>query len=916
MQIQTKGEEAHISSLPVADRKKKKKRNKGRGREIISKLSQGLMMPIAVLPLAGLLLGIGSAIRDQVASNNHALYAFALFIVNAGNFVFGNLAILFAVAIAIAFTRDAGVAALATVVAWACFNGMQSALIFEYPQTKQVPLTTPEYINWGTVEKLKWYDDGPLYDILFYKDLRADVFTNNIGIWSLQTSVFGGMIVGAIVAFLYNKFYQIQLPKVLGFFSGTRFVALISLLAMIPLALLFALIWPAIGQGLTEIGKGLGILSTKGGTNALIFGFIERALIPFGLHHAFYAPLWYTSAGGSMTDMSGLAQIMKIEDGGEKFYSITAIGRGSDAATLPTNARWYDVILQLNDGDATKMDSSNWAGDQILWKSLNASVAGRWVQITPVSNGTTNSTSSATDFQLTFQTFAQSTLNAAYSPITRAGGYAWTGYIDSNNSGHFAFPGVNPGQYQQGKYPFMIFGLPAAAVAMVMAAPKENRKLAGSAVISAGITSFLTGITEPIEFTFLFLAPWLYYGVHAVYCAISFWLMSLLGMNMGMSFSGGLLDFIVYGALPDALGKQANSYWAVVLGLVYIPLYFFTFYFFIKRFDLKTPGRGGQLVTKKDYLAAKDAKNADAKVVSVNSTLTPLQQRAARLVIAYGGKQNIKAANACITKLRIEVRDMALVNREAIMAEGAPGIMQPSSSMLHAVFGTDAEPLKTQINRIISGDLVVDEAPTTPEPVPVPVSVAASTANATVTAASTPTPDASSAVKASLQDEIIVYAPMDGVVRSLAAVPDKTFSDKMMGDGLAILPTGNVVKNPSDRDAELAVAFPGGHAYVVNVAGAPILIHIGIDTVNINASAKDPSAYTVFKPLVKQGTTVGAFAPLTSVDIPAIRARQLDPITPVIAMTEALEHYMIRSLAPVGSEVKAGEPLFKLVLKN
>lgn len=234
---------------------KKLKPKKGGGREFLGKLSNGLMVPIAVLPIAGLLLGIGSAILNAVPNSLesrgdltvegwYTLYGFASFITNAGNFVFSNLAALFAIAIAIAFTRDAGVAGFAAFVAWLCFNGMQNAMIFPASYTYAPLGDTDPSIPAGVTPYSKTV---AAYNILFWKGLDTSIFTANLGINSLQTSVFGGLIVGSLVAWIYNRTYQIQMPKILGFFSGTRFVPIASLLAMMPLAVIFGIIWPGIG---------------------------------------------------------------------------------------------------------------------------------------------------------------------------------------------------------------------------------------------------------------------------------------------------------------------------------------------------------------------------------------------------------------------------------------------------------------------------------------------------------------------------------------------------------------------------------------------------------------------------------------------------------------------------------------------
>lgn len=873
---------------------KQKRRYRGKIQEVISKLSQGLMMPIAVLPLAGLLLGIGSAIPDT--NQPLGLIIFRAFIVNSGQFVFSNLAILFAVAIAIAFTRDAGVAALAAVVAWACFNGMQSAMIIASPADANGIIT---------------------YQMLYWKDLPSAAFGDNIGINSLQTSVFGGIVVGAIVASIYNKCYQIQLPKVLGFFSGTRFVPIACLLAMMPLSLLFAMIYPGISLLLSIIGTGLGTLGANGGFNALIFAYINRCLGAFGLHHAFYTPLWLSAAGGTMVGTSGIANmqtlsaaIMTYADQSPHYVTGVIVNNTPTMLTTTTNGTtsyptWAVVIATLNPkAPSNFLAPENWSGDQNLWRQINAYLAGKQVVL---DNNET--------YTLTMQTFAQNTMNNFAPGALGATGIAW----DVANN-HVAFPGVNPGQYMQGNYPVMIFGLPAAALAMMYAAPKENRAQAGSILLSAAFTSFLTGITEPLEFTFLFLAPWLYFGVHAFYNGVAYWLMSLLGANVGVSFSAGMLDLIVYGFLTDAQHKMTNSYWVIVIGLVYVPLYFGTFYGLIKKFDLKTPGRGGKLVTKKEYLAAKE------NAATLN--LTPTQLKAAHLIAAYGGASNFKAVNACITKLRVEVHDMNKVNRAAIMAEGAPGVIQQSSSMIHAVFGTEAEPIKTQMKRILAGELQVDLnalAPTEqvdnlPKAQNLPIKKtpvsrpSAPVVNKPVRAPiGNQTANKAPVAPQRALSSIIINAPISGIVRDLKSVPDTTFSDKLMGEGIAIEPTGNAVYSPTNKPADLQVAFPGGHAYVVNVSGIPVLIHLGIDTVGINANVQSVSEYTIFHPVAKQGTKLAGNALIARVDVNGIKAKNLNPITPVIVMTEALSKYRVVSLIKPGTKVQAGMALLRLV---
>lgn len=891
---------------------KKLKPKKGGGREFLGKLSNGLMVPIAVLPIAGLLLGIGSAILNAVPTSLesrgdltvegwYTLYGFASFITNAGNFVFSNLAALFAIAIAIAFTRDAGVAGFAAFVAWLCFNGMQNAMIF--PNNTYVPLGVTDPSIPAGVKPYQQKVDS--YNILFWKNLDTSIFTANLGINSLQTSVFGGLIVGALVAWIYNRTYQIQMPKILGFFSGTRFVPIASLLAMMPLAVIFGIIWPGIGLVLSIIGKGLGTLSANGGANALIFGYIERALVPFGLHHAFYSPLWYTSVGGDMSNASNIVPFIRIND---QVYAVTGVINGGIEKPFANSdsANWASVIQQLNGDYNFSADTGSWAGDQRLWFAINRYLAGKELLL---SNGE--------HYKITYQTFAQNTLNSALPAVTMSNATdaltTWkelftasstpggTVSVPYSSSFTAAFPGVNPGQYEQGKYPFMVFGLPAAAAAMVMAAPKENRKQAGSIVISAGLTSFLTGITEPMEFSFLFLAPWLYYGVHAVLCAISFWLMSLLGANVGQTFSGGLIDLSIYGFLPDGLGYSVNSYWAVVIGIVYIPIYYTLFYFLIKRFNLATPGRGGTLKTKKDYLAMKDAKKAGGK-------FTPTQITAYHLINAFGGAQNIAAVNACITKLRVSIKDPKAVNEQEIKDLGAQGIMKPSPTLLHAIFGTLSDPIKTQMNNIITNNIDVKALE----------KVVKDYDEADQLSSSQPEQkqlDTTSTDKA-LAKEIIVLAPVSGKVKPLAEVNDKTFSDKIMGDGAAIIPDDNKFFAPGKLDSKVDVCFPTGHAYIIDVNGAKIMIHIGLETVSLNSGVSDPSKLIAFKPHVKTGDNLTEGQALVDVDFNVIKDKKLDTITPVIALTETLNKYEVSVIPALNSEIKAKEPLLKLTLKT
>lgn len=587
-------------------------------KDFLSKLSRGLMLPIAMLPIAGLFLGIGSAIATQAQNaHNQGLEIFGNILKTPGNAIFSNLPVLFCIAIAITFTEDIGTAALSAFVGWLIFCAFQNALILNV-------------------------NDG--YMFLWYKYVGNDgvtmfnaVFGDNVGIKSLNSSVFGGFIVGWITAFLYNKFKNIQLPKMLGFFSGVRFVPIITFVTMLGVSLIFSMIWPVFGLGLYKLGQVLG--KAPYGINSLFFGYIERALVPFGLHHAFYMPLWQTSAGGSIT----LNDPMVI-----------------NGLQVKEAATWLDfAVINGYSKEAIAIIS----GDQNCWMFINSYLAGHKVTLW-------DGKQDVKQMVITFETIRS------------------------------CFDGVNVGQYMQGKYAFMMFGLPAAAVAMIVSAPKgDSRKIAFSTVFGAALTSFLTGITEPIEFTFLFLAPALYYGFHAIFCAISFWVMNLAHAHMGMTFSGGAIDYVLYGVIGDATGQQTKCWVPLIIGAAYIPVYFFSFWFFIKKFDIKTPGRGGttRLFTKKDFLeAAKKSKDAIINNTPAKAAKNQDNEIVA-IVNALGGADNVQSVNACITKLRVDVKDIKKVKDDELKSLGAHGVMHMSDKLVHAVFGTRSDVIKNKI---------------------------------------------------------------------------------------------------------------------------------------------------------------------------------------------------------------------------
>ena len=622
-----------------------------KAKEFMGKLSRGLMLPIAVLPIAGLFLGIGGSIVGYPGVSD-GVKTFGNFLKIPGDVVFGNLPVLFAISIAIAFTDDSGIAGLSALLGWAVFNGTQSSLMEQTPSG---------------------------YDILYWKNVPNSAIGANMGIQSMQTSVFGGIIVGWVVSKLYWRFNETQLPSIIGFFSGSRFVLVMTFLTMIPMGIFTLMIWPGIGIGLEQFGKALG--QAPGGVNSLVFGFFERILVPFGLHHAFYTPLWTTSVGGSM-DLAGTT--FEIGSSGGVEWTSTLISEfqillgidgitGADKVTdalgvvQGKNVTWLQVIVNKN--NLTDYVSIEYGINKDISKTV----------LNP--NTTINGD------QLIWM--------AVYgmSPNSMATEHFGIDVITYDNV-KTSFDGVNPGQYMQGKFSFMIFGLPAAGAAMIMAADKENRKDAAAIIASASATAFLTGITEPIEFTFLFLAPWVFFGPHAIMCALSFMLANVLGANMGMTFSGGIIDFVIYGAIPDALGKGVNSWVPVVVGLAYAPIYYFGFYFLITKFNIETPGRGSNISSEIKLFSKADVKGKKVKKGSA-------AEKAPSVLEALGGKDNIKDVDACITKLRVTIKTKSKVKEADLKALGAKGIIWITKDHVHALFGTEADPLKTQIKKLL-----------------------------------------------------------------------------------------------------------------------------------------------------------------------------------------------------------------------
>ena len=560
----------------------------------LQRIGKAIMLPIAALPIAGILLGLGGALLGiSGLSNPPAVYqpliafvnipvvtAILTIMKNIGDIIFGNLPLLFAVGVAVGLAKkDKGTAGLASIFGFIVMNQVISSMLAL--GLTQLGVVTPDSIGeYGTY------------------------VTTNLGIFTLNMSVFGGIITGIVTAVLHNKYHTIQLPQVIGFFSGSRFVPIVTAVVMAIVGAILAFIWPIVQNGIVALSQ---LVNNAGAIGTFLYGLIERALIPFGLHHVFYTPFWY----GSFVD----GQI-------------------------------------LVDG---------------AWQSVAGANTAYFAQLSSMS----------------------SLVGASSADMAR---------IVSGTT-----------RFMAGKFPFMMFGLPAAALAMYHTAAPAKKKVVGSLLASAALTALLTGITEPIEFTFLFVAPALYV-VHCILAGLSYMLMGVLNVFIGMTFSGGLIDFTLFGLLPAGAGVPTHWLRLIIVGIVYAVVYYLLFLFLIKKFNLKTPGRDEseeevKLYSKSDYQAKAGIPQADINEKSANKSGkgNEIQEKAPAVLAALGGEENIVSVDACITRLRVEVKDKANVNKDELKALGAAGVVEVGNG-IQAIFGAKADAYKNEIKNILDID--------------------------------------------------------------------------------------------------------------------------------------------------------------------------------------------------------------------
>nr|VZR98437.1 PTS system glucose-specific EIICBA component [Mycoplasma feriruminatoris] len=585
----------------------------------LSKLSKAFLLPIALLPIAGVFLGVGAAIAANTAPQS-ALWFIGKVMGNMGDVCFGNLPVLFCISVALAYTKDSGVAAITAVVGFLVFNGVQAPL-FIAPTVK---------------ESDKVFE----YGLLWYKHVSNSLTGSNMGILSLNTGVLGGIFVGAIAAKCYNKFHQTQLPTAISFFSGTKLVPIITFGAVIPLSFIFMMAWPVIGLGLNKFGQVSGKLPY--GTDSLIFEVVERSLVPFGLHHVFYAPLWWTSAGGSIAE-----GFTNLKNQSEQVQS--AFVTSYNALHNTHHAKLDEIIAVV------QKNKELWGavGDQIISQRV-------------------------------------------------------IGHLSILNFTDVEKLGINLGRFQSGKFGFMLLGLPSAALAMWLAAPKENRQQVFGIYFSAAFTCFLTGITEPIEYTFLFVAPWLFYGVHMPLASIAFWITGALQTHITQTVSGGIIDYIVFGIIPFVSGamRPLSAFGVLLVAVVLAPIYFFAFYFLIKLFKVKTPGRDGnaaeaRLYTKADYKASKGLNVDGSKMSTADEKEQARLAKAAAIIEYLGGEENIVDVDSCASRLRLTVVDAKKANIDGIKSLGGTTGALVKGNNIQIVYGGEQEAIKPRMKKLL-----------------------------------------------------------------------------------------------------------------------------------------------------------------------------------------------------------------------
>lgn len=708
-------------------------------------IGKSLFLPIAILPFAGILLGIGSSFTNETTIATYGLsgilhpgsllYGLMMMLNYAGNAIFGNLALIFALAVALGMAKkEKGVAVL-------------SSGIF--------------YLVMLTTINVLLTLDGSIVDGQVADTVKDGAIASVLGIQTLQMGVFGGIIAGVIAAMLCNKFYKTQLPDALSFFAGTRFVPIVCMVFGIVTGAILFVVWPIVQNGIYALG---GLVQASGYAGTFIYGCIERALIPFGLHHIFYMPFWQTGVGGSAV-----------------------------------------------------IDGINVMGAQNIF-------------------------------------FAQ---------------------LASPETTQFS---VDACRFLTGKYPFMMGGLPGAALAMYVCARPEKKKQTGSLLFSVALTSFLTGVTEPIEFTFLFLAPALF-AIHVVFAGLSFMTCHILNICVGTTFSDGLIDLILYGVLPG----QAKSNWMMLIPViaVYFVLYFFVFRFFILKWNLKTPGREDdgeevRMISKEEYRQATGVGVAGGKAAVAAANF---DEKSATILRGVGGVDNLVDIDCCATRLRLTLVDGGKVNEALLKSTGASGVVIKGAG-IQVIYGPSVTIVKSNFEEFVEQ-----------------VRSGAIPESMVMGAEEKPTEEAPAKAETPKLKDVVLGAHMNGRMLLMTEVQDEAFASCALGDGVAIEPSEGKLFAPAD--ATVVNVFDTKHAIGLAIGDEmELLLHVGIDTVKLGGKH--------FEAHVKEGQEVKKGDLLVSFDMDAIKKEGYLCTTPMIVCNTD-EYSSIKPL--VTGEVKAGQNL-------
>ena len=668
----------------------------------LQRLGKSLMLPIALLPAAGILLRLGQPdLLGQITTP--VIGPFFEAMSAAGSAIFSSLPLLFAIGVAIGFAKRAdGSTALSAAAGY---------LVIDAVFKTMSPVVLRDVVNQAGDQAV------------------------------INYSVFAGIAVGLVTAWLFDRYHNIQLPPYLGFFGGRRFVPIVTSLACLIMGFALSYFYPIFNTGLTGVGAFIGGTGVIG---AFVYGFINRLLIPIGLHHIVNTYIWFI-----------------------------------------------------------------------------------------------------------------------YGDYTTAAGHVVTGELT-----RFAAGDPAAGLLTSGFYPILMFGLPAAALAMIHVAKPKQKKVAVGILSAAGLTAFITGVTEPLEFAFMFVAFPLYL-IHAVLTGLSLAIAYALDIHLGFSFSAGLIDLLLYGSAPAA----KNIPLLLVMGVAFFAIYYFLFRFAIVKWNMRTPGRQDD----DDFEAEQAANQTDASGSSGGAT-SPASAKAEQLIAAFGGRANLVNVDACITRLRMEVADKSKVDQARLKALGAAGVVEVGNNV-QAIFGTQADALKSDIQDALATN------PTDPIET---IAAIEEIAPATVMAAEASAP------------AITVMAPIAGRPVALKDVPDATFAEGIVGYGLAIDPPRDLVDAVAPVAGKVMQLWP--HAFVILTDDqVAVLVHLGLDTVQLKGEG--------FTTHVSQGDRVEAGQLITTYDVPAVAASGRNPIVPVVVMERKADAIAFTD-AVIGDQVAALDALF------